>query len=75
MRFVLKQLHNRKKRLSYSGSPPPANGRGWKDTVPVYPGGEVEVLITFDYRGIFMYHCHILDHEDAGMAGQIKVEE
>ncbi|WP_070119562.1 multicopper oxidase family protein [Bacillus marinisedimentorum] len=61
--------------LSRDGNQPPQNERGWKDTVLVYPGEEVEVLATWDYKGIFMYHCHILEHEDAGMMGQIKVEE
>ncbi|MFE1381266.1 O-aminophenol oxidase PhsA [Streptomyces sp. NPDC058740] len=46
----------------------PANERGWKDVFRV-PGGElVRVLGRFDGAyGRFMYHCHLLEHEDMGM--------
>ncbi|WP_238361356.1 multicopper oxidase family protein [Burkholderia thailandensis] len=41
---------------------------GWKDTVLVMPGERVRVLIHFgDYRGLFLYHCHMLEHEDTGL--------
>lgn len=41
---------------------------GWKDTVLVMPGEEVTVLKPFnDYTGLYLYHCHILEHEDMGM--------
>lgn len=41
---------------------------GWKDTVLVMPGERVRVLIRFDpYPGLFLYHCHNLEHEDMGM--------
>lgn len=41
---------------------------GWKDTVLVNAGETVAVLIRFDaYAGLFMKHCHNLEHEDAGM--------
>lgn len=60
--------------LDRDGNPPPANESGWKDTVLVYPGEKVRVIATFDRKGLFMYHCHILEHEDAGMMGQFRVE-
>jgi FtsP/CotA-like multicopper oxidase with cupredoxin domain len=42
--------------------------QGWKDTVLVFPGEEVEVITRFDrYRGMFLLHCHNLEHEDMGM--------
>ena len=42
--------------------------RGWKDTVLVMPGEKVTILKPFnDFKGIFMYHCHNLEHEDMGM--------
>jgi FtsP/CotA-like multicopper oxidase with cupredoxin domain len=48
---------------------------GWKDTV--LASGETEILIHFTkpagYESPFMYHCHILEHEDAGMMGQFVV--
>ncbi len=41
---------------------------GWKDTVLVMPGEKVTLLKPFnDYKGLFMYHCHNLEHEDLGM--------
>jgi suppressor of ftsI/bilirubin oxidase len=41
---------------------------GWKDTVLVMPGEEIEILKPFEnYTGLFLYHCHNLEHEDMGM--------
>ena len=41
---------------------------GWKDTVLVWPGERVEVAMKFSpYSGMYMYHCHILEHEDMTM--------
>ncbi|TAK65036.1 multicopper oxidase domain-containing protein [Methylobacter sp.] len=41
---------------------------GWKDTVLVMPGEKVTILKPFnDFKGLFMYHCHNLEHEDMGM--------
>jgi FtsP/CotA-like multicopper oxidase with cupredoxin domain len=41
---------------------------GWKDTVLLMPGERVRVLVNFaDYPGMFLYHCHNLEHEDMGM--------
>jgi FtsP/CotA-like multicopper oxidase with cupredoxin domain len=41
---------------------------GWKDTVLVLPGEKVHVLMRFpQFKGLFLYHCHILEHEDMGM--------
>ncbi|MFX4305411.1 multicopper oxidase domain-containing protein [Exiguobacterium sp. A1_3_1] len=30
--------------------------------------------MTFKEKGVFMYHCHILEHEENGMMGQLKVD-
>ena len=58
--------------LSLSGAPPPAHVAGWKDLVLVED--EAELLVAFSRPATrehpFMYHCHILEHEDAGMMGQ-----
>ncbi|MBD3610104.1 MAG: multicopper oxidase domain-containing protein [Gammaproteobacteria bacterium] len=41
---------------------------GWKDTVLVMPGERVKLLIKFNhYDGMYLYHCHNLEHEDLGM--------
>jgi FtsP/CotA-like multicopper oxidase with cupredoxin domain len=41
---------------------------GWKDTVVLMPGERVRLMMRFeDYDGLFLYHCHNLEHEDMGM--------
>ncbi len=48
---------------------------GWKDTVLVMPGERVKLLIAFrDYPGSYVYHCHNIEHEDAGMMRNYRVE-
>jgi blue copper oxidase len=48
---------------------------GWKDTVLVAPGESVRIIKPFDdFKGLFMYHCHNLEHEDMGMMRQFSVE-
>jgi FtsP/CotA-like multicopper oxidase with cupredoxin domain len=47
---------------------------GWKDTVLVNPGETVRVLVRFDaHPGIFVHHCHNLEHEDTGMMQNFRV--
>jgi blue copper oxidase len=60
--------------IERDGNVPPLNERGWKDTVMVNHGEEVRLLVKFSKKGLFMYHCHILEHEDSGMMGQFLVE-
>jgi spore coat protein A, manganese oxidase len=40
---------------------------GFKDTVIAYPGEITRVKATFDLPGLFVWHCHILEHEDNEM--------
>jgi FtsP/CotA-like multicopper oxidase with cupredoxin domain len=48
---------------------------GWKDTVLLMPGERLKVLVRFgDYPGLFLYHCHNLEHEDMGMMRNYLVE-
>jgi FtsP/CotA-like multicopper oxidase with cupredoxin domain len=48
---------------------------GWKDTVLVMPGEKATVLMRFlDYPGIYLYHCHNLEHEDSGMMRNFSVD-
>ncbi|MBW6507708.1 MAG: multicopper oxidase domain-containing protein [Rhodobacteraceae bacterium] len=58
--------------LSIDGAPPPAHLAAAKDTVLL--GQPAELLLTFTQPATearpFMVHCHILDHEDAGLMGQ-----
>ena len=47
---------------------------GWKDTVVVMPGERVRLLVKFVHPGLFIYHCHNLEHEDLGMMRNYRVE-
>ncbi|MGX2041196.1 multicopper oxidase family protein [Methylocaldum sp. MU1018] len=48
---------------------------GWKDTVLVMPGERVRIIKPFyDFKGVFMYHCHNLEHEDMGMMRDFSIE-
>lgn len=40
---------------------------GYKDTFLIFPGERVRVLVAPTEPGLFMYHCHNLEHEDGGM--------
>lgn len=59
--------------ISRNGHAPYPNETGFKDTVGVNAGETVRIRVRFDVLGIFMYHCHILEHEDTGMMAQIEV--
>jgi FtsP/CotA-like multicopper oxidase with cupredoxin domain len=48
---------------------------GWKDTVLLMPGERIKILVGFDdYPGLFLYHCHNLEHEDMGMMRNYLIE-
>jgi len=56
----------------------PMGQREWKDTINV-PGKQTVVIMPhFDERdgaaGSWMYHCHILNHAEGGMMGEIRVQ-
>ncbi|MET9292682.1 O-aminophenol oxidase PhsA [Streptomyces sp. NPDC003077] len=57
------------KPLAFLGRAPIAPGdQGWKDVIQVPAGQMVNVIAQFQgARGRFMYHCHLLEHEDMGM--------
>jgi FtsP/CotA-like multicopper oxidase with cupredoxin domain len=61
--------------LDRNGEEPTAAERGWKDTVLVNPGESVRIIGRFEpvNFGKYVYHCHILEHEDAGMMGLFEV--
>ncbi len=51
-----------------------ASESGWKDTVLILPDEKVRVIITFGQnKGIFVLHCHNLEHEDDGMMLQFEI--
>jgi spore coat protein A len=54
--------------------PPGPEEAGWKDTAPVYPNQVMRVITRFeDYAGRYVYHCHILEHEENEMMRQFQV--
>jgi FtsP/CotA-like multicopper oxidase with cupredoxin domain len=65
--------------VRFNGGPPPAHLSGWKDTIFVRTQDEVDVVMRFadytDPQTPYMFHCHMLFHEDKGMMGQFVVVE
>jgi FtsP/CotA-like multicopper oxidase with cupredoxin domain len=46
---------------------------GWKDTVNVPQAATVRFAVQFGAPGRWMYHCHILEHAELGMMGELEV--
>ena len=65
--------------LTIDGAPPPARLAGLKDTIALEWNREYRILVRFDDYADpttpYMYHCHLLWHEDQGMMGQFLVVE
>ena len=61
--------------LDRDGHAPYPNETGLKDTIGVNPDETVRFKAWFDHPGVFMYHCHIIEHEDGGMMAQIQVDD
>ncbi|HEX2073100.1 MAG TPA: multicopper oxidase domain-containing protein [Geodermatophilus sp.] len=63
--------------VDVAGAAPPPELSGWKDTVYVAPGSVVRLIMRFtdyaDPESPYMFHCHLLRHEDSGMMGQFVV--
>ena len=60
--------------LSRNGAAPPAWEQGLKETVIVAPKETVVVKLRFtDHVGKYLFHCHVLEHEDHGMMAQYEV--
>jgi FtsP/CotA-like multicopper oxidase with cupredoxin domain len=63
--------------VDIAGVAPPAELAGWKDTVYLRPNEDYRLIMRFtdyaDSEHPYMYHCHLLRHEDNGMMGQFVV--
>ncbi|MDR3606992.1 MAG: multicopper oxidase domain-containing protein [Oligoflexia bacterium] len=62
--------------ITYAGAaqPPDPNQVGWKDVVQVQPGTVTRIIMTFGpYAGYYVYHCHILEHEDMDMMRPFQI--
>jgi FtsP/CotA-like multicopper oxidase with cupredoxin domain len=53
--------------------PPEPGELGWKDTVLAYPGEVTRVALRFAEAGRFVWHCHVLEHEDNEMMRPLQV--
>lgn len=59
--------------LAGAARPAEANEAGRKDTVIAYPGEVTRILVNFARPGEFVWHCHILSHEDHEMMRRFVV--
>ena len=67
-------LRSKEIKLVGKSRKPAANETGWKDTAVVNPGEVLTIIIRFDgYKGRFVYHCHMLEHEDNDMMRPYEV--
>ena len=60
--------------LEKNGVPILLESNGNKDTIVVPAETTLKLLARFDEPGMWMYHCHILEHAEGGMMGEIHVE-
>ena len=63
-------------RQSIAGGPerdPDAWETGFKDTVIALPGDITRIKVRFDIGGLFVWHCHIVEHEDNEMMRPLQV--
>jgi FtsP/CotA-like multicopper oxidase with cupredoxin domain len=74
-------IHGRQFRIVSRSGGNPANtlreglvDAGWTDTVLVLPNETLRAQITFSrHSGVFLYHCHLLEHEDMGMMRNFRI--
>jgi FtsP/CotA-like multicopper oxidase with cupredoxin domain len=75
-RWILKPLGEGVLGKSGTGGQPQAD-RPWRDTVTVpraTKGGSTVIRSRFlDYTGVFMLHCHMMNHEEMGMMQAVEV--
>jgi FtsP/CotA-like multicopper oxidase with cupredoxin domain len=57
--------------VSRNGKPNPR--REWRDTVLVPPRESADLAFVADHPGDWMFHCHVTDHQEAGMMGVIRI--
>ncbi len=50
----------------------PATPLGWKDTINVPQQTTVRFAVRFEAPGRWMYHCHVLEHAERGMMGELE---
>ena len=72
--YVMNYLRKRELKFTGPSVPPDANEMGWKDTVRAEAGMVTRIIVRFDgYVGRYVWHCHILEHEDNEMMRPFEV--
>ena len=69
-------LYRKSKTLKYTGAPqrPDPGEAGWKDTVRCPPGQVTRIIARFEgFIGRYVWHCHVLEHEDNEMMRPFEV--
>jgi FtsP/CotA-like multicopper oxidase with cupredoxin domain len=61
--------------MQLAGDPTPRESweNGWKDTVIAYPGQVTRLRLRFTHPGQFVWHCHIVEHEDNEMMRPYRI--
>lgn len=67
------QVVNRQRFGRASTTPPERWETGYKDVVIAYPGEITRIRAKFDVPGLFVWHCHIVEHEDNEMMRPLRV--
>jgi spore coat protein A, manganese oxidase len=71
---VFTYLNDRELRYTAAAIPPDANEAGWKDVVRADPGMVTRIVIRFEgFVGRYVWHCHVLEHEDYEMMRPYEV--
>jgi FtsP/CotA-like multicopper oxidase with cupredoxin domain len=72
---VIERIQDPRRQAIYAGMQEGLIDEALKDVVIVMPGERVRVLMKFtDNTGLYLYHCHILEHEDIGMMRNYLIE-
>lgn len=65
---IFTYLNDGKLRYTADAVPPDTNEMGWKDTVRADPGMVTRIIVRFEgFAGRYVWHCHVLEHEDNEM--------
>ena len=71
---VMFEVVNRENKMDGKLREPEPAEKGTKDTVIAYPGEITRVKAKFDLPGRYVWHCHIVEHEDNEMMRPLEVQ-
>jgi FtsP/CotA-like multicopper oxidase with cupredoxin domain len=52
----------------------PTRHHEWQDTILIGPRERADIAFVADNPGDWMFHCHVLEHQESGMMGVIRVQ-